>query len=286
MRTYLDCYPCFLRQSIEASRMAGANQAQQYEVVFQVLDLLRAIPSGATPPEIGLEIHRLVREMTGNPDPYSQVKKEATEKALRLLPKLREVLDASDDKLETAIRLSIAGNIIDFGLNKNYDLWGEVERVLIQGIAINDIELLRKKLQEVKKVLLIGDNAGETVFDVLLIESLSVPVTYVTRGGPVLNDATREDAFAAGIDKIATVMDSGIQAPGTILPFSSIDFREKFIRAELILAKGMGNYETLSEIDAPIFFLLQVKCPVIGRDIGAPVGSTVVKRGLGFRSET
>jgi len=283
MQTYLDCYPCFLRQSIEASRMAGADEAQQRNVVLKVMDRLKEIPPGATPPEIGLDIHRLVREITGNSDPYLKVKKEATKKALNLVPKLREVLDTSDNKLETAIRLSIAGNIIDFGLNRRYDLWEEVERVLKQEIAINDIELLRKKLQKAETVLLLGDNAGETVFDLLLIEALSNPVTYVTRGGPVLNDATRGDAFAAGIDKVAEVIDTGVQAPGVILAMSSPAFREKFNRAELILAKGMGNYETLSEVHAPIFFLLQVKCPVIGRDIGAPVGSTVVKKGIGFK---
>ena len=282
MQTYLDCYPCFLRQSIEASRMAGVDEAQQRDVVLKVMDRLKEIPPGATPPEIGLDIHRLVREITGNSDPYLKVKKEATEKALSLLPKLREVLDASDNKLETAIRLSIAGNIIDFGLNRRYDLWEEVERVLKQEIAINHIELLKKKLLKVSSVLLLGDNAGETVFDLLLIETLSIPVTYVTRGAPVLNDATREDAYAAGIDKVAKVIDTGVQAPGVILHLSSTAFREKFNRAELILAKGMGNYETLSEVHAPIFFLLQVKCPVIGRDIDAPVGSTVVKRGLGI----
>ncbi|HEY9122637.1 MAG TPA: ARMT1-like domain-containing protein, partial [Brevefilum sp.] len=123
MRTYLDCYPCFLRQSVEASRMAGADQSHQYAVVLQVLELLKTISPGATPPEIGLKIHRLVREMTGNPDPYSQVKKEATEKALSLLPRLCSIIDSSENKLETALRLSIAGNIIDFGLNKDYDLW-------------------------------------------------------------------------------------------------------------------------------------------------------------------
>ncbi|MDY6845934.1 MAG: ARMT1-like domain-containing protein [Chloroflexota bacterium] len=282
MKTYIDCYPCFLRQSIEASRMAGADEAQQREVILKVMDQLKTLPPGATPPEIGLDIHRTVREITGNADPYLKAKKESTEKALSLLPKLREVLDASDDKLETAIRLSIAGNIIDFGLNKTYDLWEEVERVLRQDIAINDIVLLRKKLQEAKTLLFLGDNAGETVFDVLLIETLSKPVTYVTRGGPVLNDATREDAHAAGIDKVAEVIDTGVQAPGVILSMSSKAFLEKFYRAELILAKGMGNYEALSEVHAPIFFLLQMKCPVIGGDIEAPVGSTVVKRGRGI----
>lgn len=282
MQTYLDCYPCFLRQSIEAARKAGASQAQQYQVVLQVMDCLRRIPPGATPPEIGLEIHRLVREITGNPDPYLHVKKEATQRALQMLPKLREIRDGSSHKLETAIKLSIAGNIIDFGINKPFELWNEVERVLDQEMAVNDIGLLREKLEQAESILFLGDNAGETVFDRLLIETLPKTVAYVVKGGPVLNDATREDALAAGIDKAAEILDNGLQAPGTILPLSSPDFQDRFEEAELILAKGMGNYETLSEVSGPIFFLLQVKCPVIARDIGAKVGSTIMIKGKGF----
>lgn len=262
--------------------MAGASQEQQHQVVSQVLDRLRKIPPGATPPEIGLEIHHLVRDITGNPDPYLKVKKEATQRALGMLPKLRAIRDESTNKLETAIRLSIAGNIIDFGLNKSYELWEEVERVLDQEMAINDIDLLREKLIQAESILFLADNAGETVFDLLLLETFSKPCSYVTKGGPVLNDATREDALAAGIDKVAEVVVNGLQAPGTILPLSSPEFQDRFKEAELILAKGMGNYETLSEVNAPIFFLLQVKCPVIARDIGAKVGSTIVIKGKGF----
>lgn len=224
MQTYIDCYPCFLRQSIEAARMAGATQEQQRKIVLGVMEMLKQFPSGATPPEMGLEIHKLVRKITGNPDPYLEVKQEATEKALRLLPKSREKLYGAKDKLETALRLSIAGNIIDFGLNKTYDLWEEVKRVLQQGIAINDTDLLREKLQQVDTVLFLADNAGETVFDRLLIETIAKPVTYVVKGSPVLNDAIREDAIAAEIDRVAEIIDSGVQVPGTILGLSSSVF--------------------------------------------------------------
>lgn len=259
--------------------MAGATEVQQRDVVLGIMDRLAQMPPGTTPPEMGIEIHRLIRDITGDPDPYLKVKQEATQKALRLLPKIRVKLGESKNKLETAIRLSIAGNIIDFALDKTYDLWEEVERVLAQDLAINDFGLLRKRLGQVDSVLILGDNAGETVFDRLLIETLSKPVTYVVRGGPVINDATVDDAIAVDIDQVADVVDSGVQAPGTILALSSQAFQEKFNEAELILAKGMGNYETLSTVEAPIFFLLQVKCPVIARDIHAPVGSTVVKKG-------
>ena len=279
MRTFLDCYPCILRQTIEASRMASATPAQQLAVVQQTLEILKNLPEGVTPPAIARQAHRVVREVTGNPDPYFKVKSEATQQALALLPKLRALLDSASDPLETALRLSIAGNIIDFGPGSDYDLWEVVKKVLKQDFAINDLPLLRKQLNKVESILFLGDNAGEDVFDVLLIENLQAPVTYVVRGGPILNDATLADGKAAGIDRVATLIDNGAQAPGTILSLCSEDFQARFKAADLILAKGMGNYETLSEVAAPIFFLLQVKCPIIGLDLGVPEGSIVIKQG-------
>ncbi len=279
MQTYLDCYPCVLRQALEAARMAGATPGQEHEIVLATLEILKSLPEGATPPAIGTEVHQIVREITGNQDPYLLVKRESTEKALALLPDLYALLDQADDRLEAAIRLSIAGNIIDFGPNPDYDLWQVVTRVSRQAFAINDLPVLRKRLAEVESVLFLGDNAGETVFDRVLIETLEGDVTYVVRGGPVLNDATREDAEAAGIDQVAEVIDNGARVPGTILSKCNPEFQARFRDADLILAKGMGNYETLSTVDAPIFFLLQVKCPIIGLDVGAKVQSIVVKKG-------
>lgn len=260
--------------------MAQASASQQRTIVNLTLKILSELPEGVTPPEIGAQVHQIVREITGHPDPYASVKQEATTMALDLLPRLRTMIQSAPDQLEAAIRLSIAGNVIDFGPQPDYDLWQEVKQVMVQDLAIDDLQLLREHLQTAQSILLIGDNAGETVFDRLLIEALSKPVTYVVRGGPVLNDATHEDAIAAGIDKVAEIIDQGTRLPGVVLDISPRTFQAHFQAADLILSKGMGNYETLSEVPAPIFFLLKVKCPVISRDIGAPVGSIIVKRGL------
>jgi len=259
--------------------MAGATSHQQQEIVRKTLALLQQMPEGVTPPEIGTKVHKMVREMTGAHDPYQQVKQVATEQALAMLPELRTLLDASEHPLETALRLSIAGNIIDFGPNSDYELGEVVERILAADLAVDDTQRLRDKLSEVNKILYLSDNAGETVFDRLLIETLPKPVTYVVRSGPVINDATMADALAAGIDQVAEVISNGTQDPGTILSNCSPSFQTAFRSAELILAKGMGNYETLSGVPGPIFFLLQVKCPVISQDIGAPVGSPIVLQG-------
>jgi len=256
--------------------MAGATECQVKSVLDQTLVLLQHLPEGATPPEIGARVHHLVRQMTGVNDPYQGVKQAATEKALRMLPDLQALVRQSDDPLDTALRLSIAGNIIDFGPNPDYNLWEVVVRLLQAELAIDHIDALREALLRAESILFLADNAGESVFDRVLIGALKKPVTYVVRGGPTLNDATIEDALAAGVDGVAEIADNGARVPGTVLSECSSAFRKRFWRAHLILAKGMGNYETLSAVDAPIFFLLQVKCPVIGEDIGAPAGRAVV----------
>jgi len=279
MRTYLDCYPCFLRQALEAARMAGADDQQQRVVLDRVLDLLKQTEPSSTPPEIGDRVHRIVRQEVGNDDPYRVAKETSTRQALALYPRLKRLLAEADDPLEVAVRLSIAGNIIDLAAAGEYDLWGTVERVLAQPFAVDDRAAFRQALSRVGQVLYLADNTGETVFDRLLIEVLEVPVVYAVKGGPVLNDATRKDALAAGVDQVGEIVSTGSDAPGTILERCSEEFRRLYDEAELVIAKGQANYETLSEDGQRAFFLLQTKCPIIARDVGVPIGSVVLKQG-------
>lgn len=279
MKTYLDCYPCFLRQALGAARLAGADEQQQRAVLDRVLDLLGRVDPSSTPPEIGHRVHRIVRQEVGDDDPYRVVKERSTREALALYPRLQALLDQTDDPLDVAVRLSIAGNIIDFGPVREYELRDVVERVLVQPFAIDDRAAFREALTRVDQVLYLADNAGETVFDRLLIEVLDVPVVYAVKGGPVLNDATAEDARAAGIDRLATVVSTGSDAPGTILGLCSAEFRRLYDEARLVIAKGQANYETLSAEGPKVFFLLQAKCSIIARDVGVPVGSIVLTQG-------
>lgn len=278
MRTYLDCYPCFLRQALDAARMAGADERQQQVVLDHVLDLLKKIKPSSTPPEIGDQVHRIVRNEVSDGDPYRSAKEKSTREALALYPRLKSLVAKADDPLEAAIRLSIAGNIIDFGPAQKYDLEDVVGRVLAQPFAVDDRAAFRETLSRANQVLYLADNAGETVFDRILIETLGVPVLYAVKGGPIINDATLEDALAAGIEHVAQIVSTGSNAPGTILGHCSQAFRQIYAGAKLIIAKGQANYETLSEEGARVFFLLQTKCPVIARDVGVPVGSIVLKQ--------
>jgi len=268
--------------------MVGASETQQQRVMDKTLALLQRLPPGKTPPEIGYVVHRIVREEVADGDPYRAAKDRSTREALSLYPRLKALVAASVDPLEMAVRLSIAGNIIDFGpYEQLLDLWPEVERVLDMPFALDHLVRLRSALDAAAEVLYLADNAGETVFDRVLIEALSVPVTYVVKGSPILNDATLEDAVAAGVDTAADIITNGASAPGTILDLCSETFRQVYAAAPLIIAKGQANYETLSTAGPRVFCLLQVKCPVIGRDLGVPVGGLVVRQsevGLEFKS--
>jgi len=279
MKTYLDCYPCFLRQALDAARYAGADDDQQHTILNLVLETLRSLDPASTPPEIGDAIHRMVREETGGSDPYARAKDEATEQALALYPRLKALVAEASDPVKVAARLAIAGNIIDLAPNSSYDLWSTVERVLEQPFAVDDSQVFARALSSTEALLYLADNAGETVFDRVLIETLDVPVVYAVKGGPVLNDATMHDAEAAGLDEIAEVVDTGSDAPGTVLRLCSEEFRRRYDEAKMIVAKGQANYETLSGEGERLFFLLQTKCHVIAEDVGAPQGSIVLKQG-------
>lgn len=277
MKIYLDCYPCFFQQAINTARMIGADEDTIHRILLEVCTVLPKIHPGATPPEIGRDVYKIVSRLTGIEDPYRATKEQCTQKALALYPGLKERVLSSDDPLRTAIRIAIAGNVIDFGSNMSFALEEDLESILNQRFAIDHYETFKTALAQAKDVLYIADNAGETVFDRVLIEELGKPVTYVVREQPVINDALREDAIAAGIDKVAKIVSSGTDAPGNILSFCSDEFLKIYQDADFIISKGQGNYEGLSEENLPIFYLLRAKCGVIAEHISVDKGSIILK---------
>ncbi|MBA7674085.1 MAG: DUF89 family protein [Candidatus Aminicenantes bacterium] len=278
MKSYLDCYPCFFTQAIRTSRMITSDEKKIWQILNEVSLSLPEIRFGATPPEIGREVYRIISKRTGIKDPYRKIKEKCTHQALSLYPELKKLINSSEDRLMTAIRISIAGNIIDFGANFDFDLKKDVGTILSQDFSINHYREFCEALDKARKILYLADNAGETVFDRFLIEEINKPVIYVVRAHPIINDATREDALLAGIDKVAEIVSSGCDAPGNILKFCSDEFLKVYRSADLIISKGQGNYEGLSDEDRPIFFLLKAKCHVIARDIGIDEGSIVLMK--------
>jgi len=212
-----------------------------------------------------------LRELSGNPDPYREIKQHSNQRMLGFYPELLARIKAAEDSLEMAIRLAIAANIIDFGAKHNLDD-ETIDRVMAESIAIpldrELVEKLRQEIHRAESILYLGDNAGEIVCDRLLIEQLPrEKITYVVRGNPIINDVTIADAETVGITELVPVIDNGADAPGTILEECSPEFCDRFQSADLIIAKGQGNYETLSDANYPIAFLFQAKCPVIAREL-------------------
>jgi len=279
MKTYLDCIPCFFKQALFAARKAVDDEEKIKAVLDRVGMLVSKIPLESSPPETGKEVYRTVREITGVDDPFKSLKEENIDKALGLYPSLEEIVRKAKDPLETAVRLAIAGNVIDFGANPDFELEKDIQVVLHQDPAINHYQAFKDKLATARNILYVGDNAGETVFDKLLIETMGRPVTFAARERPIINDATEEDAIRSGLGEVATVISSGSDAPGTVLEGCSDHFLDLFKEADLIISKGQGNYETLSTEKGPLFYLLKAKCPVIAKDIGVEVGDTVIKYG-------
>lgn len=279
MHTALDCVPCFARQALEAARFVSSDPACHERVLREVLRMAADMDMAQPPPAVGQQLHSFLRELTGNDDPYRGVKQRFNQMALEMLPELEAKLHREDDPLWMALRLAIAGNVIDLGVTGN--ITEEAARRAIANVLHEpfqgDVDAFRCSVGSARRILYLADNAGEIVFDRLLVEQLPTErVTVAVRGRPVINDATREDAQAAGLCDLVEVIDNGSDAPATLLEDCSDDFRRRFAEADLIIAKGQGNYETLSDEPAPICFLLKVKCEVIAAHIGAPVGTHIL----------
>ena len=280
MKTQLDCIPCFVRQALEAARQAEADETTQKMVLLRVCRWVSDMDMDMSPPLMGQRIHRLVRELTGNTDPYAECKSKFNHAVLELLPELRQEIASSPDPLSTAVRLAIAGNAIDMGAYSGLDN-NNLRPILTRAMAspvVGVLESLRKAIRHANTILYLADNAGEIVLDRLLIEQLRPErVTVVVRGQPVLNDATLVDVTAAGLNDMVEVIDNGSDAPGTLLSDCAADMRQRLAHADVVLAKGQGNYETLSAETRPnLFFLLMAKCPVIAGHIGCERNSLIV----------
>ncbi len=283
MDTTLDCIPCFLRQTLDAARFAGSDPAMHEHVLRRVVQWLGDADLRRSPPLFARDIHRLLRELTGNPDPYAEAKERFNRLALGMLPDLAQGVARAPDPpgpLDAAVRLAIAGNTIDLGVNGSLTE-DEARLALDQALARpvdGDMRAFSRAVATAGEILYLADNAGEIVLDGLLVQQLAHQlgpgaVTVVVRGAPVLNDATLADAETARLTDLARVMDNGSDAPGTVLEDCSPALVERFERADMIIAKGQGNFESLAGHHGPIFFLFKVKCPVVAARTGRPVGT-------------
>ena len=256
--------------------MVTDDEATHQQVLQHALRTMNELDMSRPPPVVGQGIHRMLRKITGVDDPYREAKSAFNRVALELLPELAANVRRAPQPLLAAARLAIAANVIDLGANGTLTR-AEARAALRDAFQTSfqgDLPEFREAVDAAAKVLYLADNAGEIAVDRLLVEELGPErVTVVVRGGAVINDATLADAREVGMQDLVEVIDNGSDAPGTIVDDCSPSFRKRFRNADLIIAKGQGNFETLSHVNAPLFFLFKVKCPLVARHIGLPNGT-------------
>ena len=277
MKTFLECMPCFVEQALRTARIATRDEKKIKKVLDEVGCMIKDTPMENTPAESGIRIYGKIAEITGVDDPFHKIKRQHIAEAIALLPGLEKMLDEAQDPLLMAIRLAVAGNVIDLGINKKFDIVSDIKKILQQDFGIFNYDAFKRHLAAAKNILYLGDNAGESVFDKLLIQQLKKPVIYAVRTRPIINDVTLAEARLSGLEDVAELMDSGSPAPGIILRYATPRFLKAFQEAGLIISKGQGNYEGLSDVNRPVFFLLKAKCPVIARDLGVREGDIILK---------
>ncbi len=282
MKTHFDCIPCAIRQVLDSIRMITDDEVMHEKVLRKALGLWHDMDMRESPPAVARKVHRMLREMTGVADPYLELKQRYNRLAMEMVDDLEETVAGSADRMETAVRLAIAGNIIDFGVGSTVDesvVEGTIARSLTDPLDLEALIEFKVAIAEASEILYLGDNAGEIVFDRLLIEQMPrQKVAFVVRGAPILNDVLMADAQMVGMTDLVEVIDNGADAPGTILEICSKAFRRRFEKADLIIAKGQGNFETLNDSDRDIFFLLRPKCMVLARHLDCDLGRQVLTR--------
>lgn len=278
MKTYYECIPCFINQALNFFK--DTDTTHHEKILKEVLHLLGDTDFTDSPPKISKSVLEIFERYYGEFDLYAEIKRESNLYIMGMYGELSRMVYDSSDPFDTAMRLAIAGNVIDFGANHkftNETIHEDMKKVISsKGICA---EFLKSEVEKAKRILYIGDNAGEIVFDKLFIEQLpKSKITFAVRGKAILNDVLMEDAQMVGLSDMVAVINNGSGLPGTVLNQCSSEFRDMFDKSDLIISKGQGNYETLSGTDKNIYFLLKVKCPVIARDIGCELNSFLVKK--------
>lgn len=286
VKPQLDCYTCFVKQMVSTVGLFWKNEDEADAVMREVLLATSAGLSNSHKDMSAIEtaglIQKIIRDMLGSDDPYKKIKWMSNDLVMKWYPDLQRRVARSTSPFEIAVRMAIAGNIIDFGLNgqlTSSEVEATLEKSMTAHIDREQVSQLQESVRSAENILYITDNAGEIVFDKLLIEQLPLDRVVVgVRGGMVLNDATREDAEQVGLTDMVRVVGSGAGIPGTVYERCSPEFQKLMRGADLIIAKGQGNFESLNESGFPVVFLFLVKCPVVAKSFNLPERTLMIWR--------
>jgi uncharacterized protein with ATP-grasp and redox domains len=281
MKAYPECAACFIRQAIEAGKMITCDKNVLSQIIAEAQKLVDDMDMTQTPPLTGMRLYRMIRNITGVNDPYYEYKRNTNRQLMDMIDRLRLEIQQAADPFMAAVLGAASGNMIDCGINGQ--VTDEQIRLAFHDIheaeLAGEIETFRREVERAENILYLADNSGEIVLDRLLIELLPMgKITLAVRGKPIINDVLMEDAVEVGLTDMVRVIDNGSDAPGTILSECSENFRQAFAAADLIISKGQGNFEALSDMTGKnIIFLLKAKCDVISRHIGLPLGTPLLR---------
>ncbi len=277
-----ECLVCIYNQALKSAKNLNCDAKTTKKILNDTAKILIRYDLDVTPPFIAKDVYKKISKRVGVSDPLKNIKKKSTKEAKKLQSYIKKKIQDSDDKLFTAIKAAIAGNVIDFGSQKQFDLKEAVREVFEKEFGECDYNDFLKDLKNSKLILYIADNTGEHIYDKLLLEVLTKiykdkEFVYVTRGKPIINDVTIFEAKKAGIDKVCKVVSSGVDTPGLDLSRASKKFLKLFEKSDMVIAKGMGNYETMyNVIDKKTYFLFKVKCNVVARNLKKEVGDIML----------
>jgi len=275
MKVSPECYDCLGRLICQAGKLATNDELLRQKAVEKATNVLdREFSSEQISIAIATKLHKIIRDVTGNPDPYRTVKEDELVVAGELFSKVK---GHYKDTVNDYIKLAAVANAIDFFRSLD-DVTEDIKKPV--EFAIDDSQRFEAELRKASKVLYLADNVGEIYFDLPLVKKMRqlVDVKYVVKPSPVQNDATAEDVKEAGLEgEFGVVMTTGVASPGVILDLASNQFRQEFKAADLVFAKGMGNYESLSELpeEGKVFYCLMAKCRPVANSLGISLNSYV-----------
>lgn len=290
MKVKTECAECIVSRAVAEAMAATTNPALRFRSMVEVLRLLsREFKPTAVPARLGTKRDRLIKWVTGNDDPYRRIKENSNKKALKVLPYARKIVEegyAQQDRLKRACLCAIVGNIMEFDIPGHKFSFGSLKRLFRnagEDLVVDDVSMIYKLAKKANNVLYLTDNAGEIVFDTLLVEQLKnmgLSVIVCVKGKPIINDATLEDAEFSGIDMIADkVVTTGTDAVGLAPEEFSKEFLGIYDSADMVFAKGMGYAETLTEykLEKPHMLLFRTKCDPVADFFAIPRGKNVAK---------
>ena len=279
MEILLDCIPCLLRQALDAARKSSDEESIHALVLREAISFVSRYDKYENAPQLARDIHEAVRRHTATEDPYKAIKKKDLDAARELYPYLSEFIASKDDRIYWALKLSATGNNLDSAVYGEQNVKECVERELEKPFSICHIQAFKEKLAAAERILVVGDNTGESVFDRVMLEALptEAQLIYAVRSQPIINDVTRRTAIESGLDTVAEIVSTGCGAPGAILSECSEEFLDIYRSADIVISKGQGNFEALSDGTRSVFYLLKAKCPVIAKRLDVALNSYVLK---------